>query len=619
MPESESSVSIPRKPAILAGLAIFALLFAIYMASPATQIADSRYTILLSHNLLSGQGTNLAPYFLPPLSPEDHEISVPGALPRQVYPDGMAGMKRLGGKKPSPPEEVRRPGAKRVLLWYSHGPSWAALPFVALLQSAGLQTVDPRGEYRHAGEVWSQRWIAAFLMAGLGVVFLAMGRAAGLNLRWAVGVALLLALATSVYSTASRGLWSHTWGMVFCGLALLRLLKFEQGLAPLQPWLVATLLSWAFFMRPTYAVMAVAVAVYLLVKDRRAFGVLAAVGAGWFVVFAAYSKAVFGQWVPDYYLLLPGGNDAYFTALLANLLSPSRGLLVYTPWLAFLVYLLVRHWRVLRARALAVLCLAVAGGQFVLVARWQDWHGGGGYGPRLLVDLVPWFAVLAVLAADAWRRAGFRRGERPAAALLAVWGLAIHTIGATSQATFAWDVVPAHSSRFQERFWSWRDPQFLRFLPDEARPYPMATLPCDLTLAVGSRHPHSRLYLAEGWHMWQETDWTWAGERAVITFRPERGSQPRELVLTGWPYQPSANERPQPLRATLNGQEIAAFDLTGRHQRQVVFALPEEALKRNNVFVLEFPGAVSPLEDEGLPDGRVMGFALLAMDLRCKP
>ena len=160
------------------------------------------------------------------------------------------------------------------------------------------------------------------------------------------------------------------------------------------------------------------------------------------------------------------------TALLGNLISPSRGLFVYVPITLFVIYTVARYWERLEHRALALLALAVIAIHLVAtsgVGR-GDWWGGLCYGPRLQTDLIPWFVLLAILGLDATRRYGDAitcRREAAAGILLLMIGVAINARGACSTSTISW--ITTLSGRHSERMFDWRYPQFLAGLIEPPR------------------------------------------------------------------------------------------------------------------------------------------------------
>jgi hypothetical protein len=249
--------------------------------------------------------------------------------------------------------------------------------------------------------------------------------------------------------------------MIFLlGFVILVLVAHEIKGRRLRPVVLASLLSWMFFVRPAAVVPIVVVTAYILILRRELFLSYALTGLAWLALFVVYSYYHFGQLLPNYYRL---GNElsarAFGVGLLGNLISPSRGVLVFVPFLLFVAYLLTRYWRYVSKR-LAILALAAILLHVVLVSSFPIWWGGFSFGPRLLTDAVPWFVLLTIIGLKAALR-NLRGPEFVAGALLLALSIGINGRGATSEATAMWNVRPASVDEHPERRWDWRDPQFL--------------------------------------------------------------------------------------------------------------------------------------------------------------
>jgi hypothetical protein len=426
-----------RRPAILA--ALFATSFLVFILAPVVQVSDSKYTLLVSESLLEWHTPLLDHYQLPRPRPDQ---------PRDPVPLDEANSYQLslaGG---------------HIIYFFPHGSSYLSLPFVAVMNWLGVSAAYPDGRWNLRGEVALQMSLAALLMATLTCIFFATAALLLPDL-WSAVVALGAAFGTQVLSAASRGLWSHTWEILLLAAVIYLLLAAERGRARMRPVVLATLLAWAYFARPTAAPAIVAISVYMLVRYRRQFLTYAIAGAFWFAAFVAYSWGLTGHLLPDYYVgRLDFSN--YTTALLGHLISPSRGFFVYVPESLFVLYLVARYFRHLPSRGLAIVALATATLDVVLIAGHSPWFGGWCYGARILTDIVPWFVLLAILALSAMRASAPDGPPRLAigigGALLLV-GIAINARGAYSQATMDWNL--GRHGEDATRIFDWSYPQFL--------------------------------------------------------------------------------------------------------------------------------------------------------------
>jgi hypothetical protein len=435
----------------LTGALIFAVTLAVFLLSPVRQVTDSRYSMLLTQSLLDRGSFRLDGYALPRHAPE---------WDTTFFKQGDYRLEASRG---------------HVYYYLPPGSSVLSAPFVALLNQFKLSAVGEDNAYDHQGEVKIETMLAAFLMAALSCLFFYTARLL-LPTRWSVLVALGGALGTQVYSTASRAMWSHTWGILLLGIVVFLLLRLESRRRGPSPVLLASLLSWLYFVRPTFAVSILAVSVYVFLFQRRLFLRYAVTGALWLSAFVLYSWTHFGRLLPSYYLVSRLGPAHFREALAANLFSPSRGLLVYVPALLFVAFLLVRHRRQLVHSRLVRLSLFVIAADVSVASAFPQWWAGHCFGPRFMTGSVPWFVLLGTLALRAgltWRggRAadslkGWRAQSALGGALLAL-SIFVNANGAIRQATWEWNEgPPLNVDLYPRRVWDWRQPQFLAgYLP----------------------------------------------------------------------------------------------------------------------------------------------------------
>ncbi|MBD1903176.1 glycosyltransferase family 39 protein [Trichocoleus sp. DQ-A3] len=85
------------------------------------------------------------------------------------------------------------------------------------------------------------------------------------------------------------------------------------------------------------------------------------------------------------------GNNALdgniFIGLTGLLLSPGKSIFIYAPLLILSVVLFRKFFKEHKKEALYILVLTIA--WFLLHARLRSWYGGGGWGPRYLVTILP--------------------------------------------------------------------------------------------------------------------------------------------------------------------------------------------------------------------------------------
>ncbi|WP_176064540.1 hypothetical protein [Anaeromyxobacter diazotrophicus] len=368
---------------------------------------------------------------------------------------------------------------------FGPGAGIAAAPVLAAVR---LFAGDLR---RHPEALWYGAKLAASLLVAASAAFVFLAARAWLSPALAALVALGYGLGTCVFSVSSQALWQHPAAECFLALGALLLVR-AVGVAPVgaalrERWWYAgagAAFACAAACRPPDAVFALAVAGWLAVVRPRALAAYLAGAAPFAAALAAYNAYFFGApWSfgqtaagPAIALSKTGSPDLWQTPLLTGLagtlLSPSRGLLVYSPVLGLGLAGAALAWR--RAGWAPLRPLAVGAALLLLVeSKWFDWWGGWAYGYRRVVDLAPILALLAApalgwIVAARWRRAVF-------GGLLA-WSVLVQVVGAFAYEPRGWNARregpagPAQLAqdiddpRYRGRLWSWSDAQIPYYL-----------------------------------------------------------------------------------------------------------------------------------------------------------
>jgi hypothetical protein len=414
---------------------VFIFSLAMFLGAPVVQVSDSRYTAMLSECMLHHRSPFLEEYY---------KVPVPW----------------LTGDASDPSEAFEYQLVKtrgHVTYFFGHGSSMLSMPLVAIINAAGVSAATQDGHLDLWGEIRIERAIAAMLMAGLTCIFFTMALAM-LPETWSLVVAIGAALGTQMMSTATRGLWAHTWEIFLLGLIAHSLLSSENRGARIHPVWLGTVVAWTYCVRPTGSIAIVAVSVYVGWIHRAQFIAYAATLAGWLTAFVAYTWSVFGTIVPPYYSASRLQLSNMVRSLTLNLVGPGRGLLVFVPVTLFVIYIVARYRKLLPHKGLALLAIAQIAGIGIALSTNKSWTGGWCFGPRYFTDAIPWFVLLAILGLDAMRRApglSHHRTEIAAALFLLALSVAINMRGAWSWAGMDWNPIEQHG-KFDFRY-----PQFM--------------------------------------------------------------------------------------------------------------------------------------------------------------
>ncbi len=404
-------------------------LFCVFRVSQRGQLYDSRYALLASSQLINQQTLQLDEFVDPLRKPT----------------------KKSKGKL-KPPYQLKKSNGHRYY-FYPPGTTLLSVPYVYAAQLVGIKIIDEDGQYQSKTEKKLQRTLAATLMAALGCIFFLTAREL-LPHRESLWVAISGSLGTQIWSTASRSMWAHTFLVLLLGIALLILVRVRVRQIPIPPILLGTVLSWMFFCRQTGAISILGITVVIALTQRKQLPLFLLTGAAWLTGFIFFSFSIHGQALPPYYLLKILTYEHFAEALLGQLVSPARGLLVYVPLLFFVIYLLWTGRKRLTDPMLAITGITCIGVQLLLISGHRNWVAGWGFGPRLMVDIIPWAVLLAILGLsarllrdDTPRQLSLSRPERICFVLLFVASLSIHGVGANSKKV---QVEPANPWKVSE-------------------------------------------------------------------------------------------------------------------------------------------------------------------------
>jgi len=150
-------------------------------------------------------------------------------------------------------------------------------------------------------------------------------------------------------------------------------------------------------------------------------------------------------------------------ALYGNLLSPGRGLLVYSPLLILGALGMAMSIRRLVQKPLFLFTAGWFLMHLLVISRPYRWYGGHCYGSRFFTELFPGILVLILLVAEErpWVRFSSRTMIAWVALGASVIGIFFNSFqGLYNRATTQWNLTP-DTDRYPEYLFSWRYPQFL--------------------------------------------------------------------------------------------------------------------------------------------------------------
>jgi hypothetical protein len=500
--------------------------------------------------------------------------------------------------------------------FFPPGSSILSTPFVLLAKAFGLSTVRSDNSFDLRGESKIEALLAAFLMAALAAIFFYMAQLL-LPLRHSLLVTMGGALGTQIWSTASRAMFTDTWAVLLLSLVIFCLLAYETRHSRLRPVLIASLLAWSYLVYPSYAVHVITISVYLFfILNRRQIITYMATGIGWAAGLVLYSWYNFGQLLPNYFR--PGRLlfGKFWTALPGNLISPSRGVLIFVPAVIFVVYLLIRFHRQLPHKRLVALAVASMVWQLIMISGFDHWWGGHSYGPRLMTAFVPWLVLLSILGLSAMLRSPRSHFERVVTASLGLLflaaGMFIHGRGATAPATSIWNSLPENVDLKPERIWDWRQPQFLAGLIPP--PFPPNLPLLERNTRIDFTSHDSEKYLWYGWSI-AEPESRWSNATHSTMYFSLNEIRPLTLKIKMAPFIVPGRLDEQSVTIKLNGQSLITLTLRNSELADYSVSLPADTLRARNILDFQILGAATPASLGVSPDQRQLGIRVTTVDV----
>jgi hypothetical protein len=260
------------------------------------------------------------------------------------------------------------------------------VPAVAYLQLRGWD----EGRFDRVAMIMEKLIASLLASAGSALMYLLLRRRA--KPRDALLLTAAFAFGTNTWVISSQSLWQHGLAELLLAGALLLLTGPCTPYRALAAGFLCALLATN---RPPDAVIAAALGLYGLLWARRSTMAVALLAMGAAVPTALvliYNLGVAGALAGGYGAANVASSSFFRYDLLPGvaglLVSPARGLFVFSPFLLLLPACLPRAFRDRDIRPLNLLLMAAAVVQVLLYAK-TDWRGGFAWGPRFLTDLMP--------------------------------------------------------------------------------------------------------------------------------------------------------------------------------------------------------------------------------------
>jgi hypothetical protein len=310
--------------------------------------------------------------------------------------------------------------------------------------------------------------LIASLFAAVTVLLLFRMAREFLDMLPALALTFIFAFGTAAWSVASRALWRNGISMFILTIALYLIVLARNKPRLIQ--FVSLPLAFSFTVRGTNGLSVALITLYVLFQYRSYFWRYLLWALPVAVPFALYNLAIYQAPASPYYSIYQPFSVSHpnlIEGALGNLISPSRGLLVFSPVLVLAVAGVVVKLKQHTFEKLDGVLIAIIVLHWLVISDFGLWWGGWAYGPRFFADVLPYFFYLMIPAMAALTKLKGMRKWVVATIVTVLVGFScfVHYRGANSKEVMnEWHTWPIDLGNSTARLWDWSDPQFLRGL-----------------------------------------------------------------------------------------------------------------------------------------------------------
>ncbi|MBU1164555.1 glycosyltransferase family 39 protein [Patescibacteria group bacterium] len=267
---------------------------------------------------------------------------------------------------------------------------------------------------------------------------------------------LVYAFATLVWSVASQDIWQHGPSLLLINITIyILLIKKEK----LLPW-AGFFIGMAVFNRPTNFLIALPITIYFFLNHRKLFTkyliliLIPAFLLSWYSFSYHGSIWALGQ--------ARKGIEFFRTPLLTSLagilISPARGLFVFSPIFLFSLLYFPKIFKKKEDTLIKYLFVSLLL-TLILVAKWTMWWGGWSFGYRLIIETIPIWMIFLVLS---WEKIIVKNKYLIGFfLLLTIISVYFNFLG-TFYFSCGFNNVPNNIDKNTERLWQVKDTQLIR-------------------------------------------------------------------------------------------------------------------------------------------------------------
>jgi hypothetical protein len=224
-------------------------------------------------------------------------------------------------------------------------------------------------------------------------------------------------------------------------------------------------LACSYVMRPSNSISIILLSAFVLIYYRRYFIRYLLWALPVAVPFVAYNLVVY-HWPLSTYYFRVGRTESvssFFEGLAGTIISPGRGLLVFSPILILSIAGLFMKRKDNGGKRLDYFLAAIVVLNWIAFGLLYDWWGGHSFGPRYFTDMMPYmvYLMIPVLIWMAKSTGLDKIAVTWCVLVLVAVSFFIHYRGATDIGVQSWNFQPDVDTN-PGRLWDWRDISFFR-------------------------------------------------------------------------------------------------------------------------------------------------------------
>ena len=311
--------------------------------------------------------------------------------------------------------------------------------------------------------------LSASIIAAISGIFVFLSLKELINRRIAIIGVIVFAFATNTWTISSQGLWQHGLVELLLIMMIYLILVNEKKEANKNIIYLGILSGLFVFNRPVDSILLLPILFYILSsRDRKIiyyFGSMFASGAP----FMFYNLYYFGNLFGGYSNLLAAFclNFGTIISFIGLLISPSRGLFVYTPILILSIFGYLKIAQIENKKIRNVLFIFGFSilTQILIYGSFGIWWAGWSYGPRFLTGMLPVLVIfLGLYLKDCF---DFNKHDKKKlfpiglVFILLFLSVFVQIVGAFYYPNGGWDGDP-NIDLHPERLWDLKDTQIMR-------------------------------------------------------------------------------------------------------------------------------------------------------------